>query len=974
MVGKNLGCKRLRATLGVIGLATFSVAWVCALETEAAAQSDVSFVGGELLGRPTSNSVTLKAIADRPVEVFVEYGEFPGVYSGSTPPLTFQDGHVELVIGGLSADTRYFYRLRYRAAGDGGSTLARPEYAFHTQRALESTFSFAVQSDSHLGFPTFYDAELYAITFANGLSGAPDFLIDLGDTFLLDGNEETATSVNQKYLSQRAFFSLIGHSVPAFLVVGNHENEEGWNLDDKGADVANSLPVLSVNARKRFFVNPKPDTFYTGNLDDDVTEIDGDHLKEDYYAFEWGSALFVAIDPFWYTMTKPFAGPIGGEEEDEVIGDRWDWTLGEEQYLWLKRTLEDSDARFKFVFAHHLVGGNADYSRAGARGAPYVEWGGLNVDGSWGFDEHRPGWELPIHQLMVESGVSIFFHGHDHVFAMEELDGIVYQLCPLPANEDYDSGFPVNLVNYRDGVIVDNSGHLRVTVSPETVTVDYVRSYLPGDGTNGEVAYSYTIEANIDNTPPVATNDAAQVAEDTFVDIDVLANDFDLDPESNLSIASIADPLHGTALVSGSVIRYVPDSNYCSEPATDTFSYTVRDQEGASATGQVSVTVTCVADRPAPADDEFVVDAASVTIDVMANDRDPDGDLRPETTRVVVTPIGGTLLNNRDGTFEYQPFAGFIGLDSFSYRICDASALCARATVSLAVGATETPLLEAVIFTADSAPVSVPFTNTYTSPVVVCSARYDQNALPIVVRVSGVASSGFVAHLQSPSGAAVEPELVSCLAVEAGSWQVDGVAFEAQTYTSTTTDRAGRWLGQPQQYLQTYSNPVVLGQVMTENDARWSVFWARGATRSDAPASSALFTGKSVLEDPAQTRANETVGFIVVEAGHGVLYGQPFEAGVGPATVGGAVDSPPYSYPFAEAFDSDPSIGVVSLAGLKGNNGAWAQTYGPDPLSPDAIALAVDEDELGDAERTHAGEQVAYWVFAGNPAGLGLQP
>ncbi|HEU5076265.1 MAG TPA: hypothetical protein VFU02_18860, partial [Polyangiaceae bacterium] len=152
MAGKIRGCKWLRASLGCLGIVTSSVAWVCGLESDAAAQSgSVSFVGDELLGRPTNDSITLKAIANGPVEVFVEYGEFAGAYTASTSPLVFEDGMVELVIGGLNADTRYFYRLRYRPAGADGGYLARTEYTFHTQRALESTFSFSVQSDSHLG-------------------------------------------------------------------------------------------------------------------------------------------------------------------------------------------------------------------------------------------------------------------------------------------------------------------------------------------------------------------------------------------------------------------------------------------------------------------------------------------------------------------------------------------------------------------------------------------------------------------------------------------------------------------------------------------------------------------------------------------------------------------------------------------------------------------------------------------------------
>jgi hypothetical protein len=48
---------------------------------------------------------------------------------------------------------------------------------------------------------------------------------------------------------------------------------------------------------------------------------------------------------------------------------------------------------------------------------------------------------------------------------------------------------------YTYGHLVHNSGHLRVSVSPAAVTVEYIRAYLPGDGLNGKVAYSYTISA-----------------------------------------------------------------------------------------------------------------------------------------------------------------------------------------------------------------------------------------------------------------------------------------------------------------------------------------------------------------------------------------------------------------------------------------------------------------------------------------------
>ena len=42
-------------------------------------------------------------------------------------------------------------------------------------------------------------------------------------------------------------------------------------------------------------------------------------------------------------------------------------------------------------------------------------------------------------------------------------------------------------------IVKPNSGRLRVSVSPEKVTVDYDRDFLPGEGTNGHIEHSYSV-------------------------------------------------------------------------------------------------------------------------------------------------------------------------------------------------------------------------------------------------------------------------------------------------------------------------------------------------------------------------------------------------------------------------------------------------------------------------------------------------
>jgi hypothetical protein len=203
------------------------------------------------------------------------------------------------------------------------------------------------------------------------------------------------------------------------------------------------------------------------------------------------------LDNYWHSpalVDNGFRAPdLNGGNQDgggHPNRDWWGITLGDSQYRWFKKTLEQSRAKYKFVFAHHVLG----TGRGGVDECDLYEWGGGNKRGDWEFAQHRSGWDSPVHQLMVKHGVTIFFQGHDHLFCRQERDGIVYQEVPLPADPGYQT---FNADRYLSGVKLPNSGHLRVTVSPDQVKVEYVRSYLPKDETarnrTGEIAHSYTI-------------------------------------------------------------------------------------------------------------------------------------------------------------------------------------------------------------------------------------------------------------------------------------------------------------------------------------------------------------------------------------------------------------------------------------------------------------------------------------------------
>lgn len=417
-----------------------------------------------ILGRPTDHSVTASVVVAVDADISIQHGTVPGVYETSTPLTALRAGVPEEVdITGLSADTRYYYRLRLRPSGTSQDEYT-PEYSFHTQRSLGSTFRFVVEADEHL-----YDKKgirgLYQIALANIAADKPDFLLSLGDTFGDDHTPNETTSEDMKQLHQDylQYLGTVCHSAPFFFCLGNHEGENGYYLKQ---DPPNNIAVYGTTWRKYYYPNPYPNDFYSGNTIEEGYDMG---LPENYYAWTWGDALFVVLDVYRHCDVNE--KPQG-----------WDWTLGERQYSWLKRTLEESTSRYKFVFAHHTRG----QGRGAVVTARGFEWGGYEPNKDrWEFDTKRPGWELPIHQLMVKHGVNIFFQGHDHLYAKEELDGLVYQEVPMPSDTTYTIGMLANADAYTD-VTRDGSGHLLVTVSPQGVKVEFVRAYLPKDTVSGE--------------------------------------------------------------------------------------------------------------------------------------------------------------------------------------------------------------------------------------------------------------------------------------------------------------------------------------------------------------------------------------------------------------------------------------------------------------------------------------------------------
>ncbi len=433
----------------------------------------------EFLGKPTQKSVAIKVFFDAPVEISVQYGLSSGKYTLESP---WQTGKamepIEISLTNLSPNTIYYYRIQYRVPSSAAVSF-RPEYKFQTQRSVNTSFTFVVQSDPHLDEQS--DSALFRLCLKNQLADKPDFMLDLGDILMTDKLKNAAGNIPRDTITYRSslfrnYYETISHSVPIFISMGNHEGESGWNLNN----TANNIAVWGTLDRKKYFMNPSPNDFYTG--DQTLHPFVG--VRENYYEFTWGDAQFIILDPYWYTTTKPDAN------------NGWRWTLGKTQYDWLRNSLEKSKSKFKFIFAHQLIGGDPN-GRGGIEFADLYEWGGKNLNGTDGWATNRPGWYKPIKDLLTENRVTIFFHGHDHFFAKQDKDCLVYQETPQPSHPVFLTANSATEYGYVKGDIYPNAGHLRVNVSGDGVKVDYVRAYLPKNESatrkNLDVSASYFI-------------------------------------------------------------------------------------------------------------------------------------------------------------------------------------------------------------------------------------------------------------------------------------------------------------------------------------------------------------------------------------------------------------------------------------------------------------------------------------------------
>ncbi|HCG7652114.1 TPA: tandem-95 repeat protein, partial [Vibrio parahaemolyticus] len=257
-------------------------------------------------------------------------------------------------------------------------------------------------------------------------------------------------------------------------------------------------------------------------------------------------------------------------------------------------------------------------------------------------------------------------------------------------DEDKDTLSVENLIiDKGNGTLVDNG--------------DGTWTFTPQIDDDTEVSFTFDIiddedlvvsgSANLDilpiNDAPNAENDVITTEEDTAVTIDVLVNDSDVEGDA-LSIQSASVPKEqGTVEVVDGKLVFTPAENFNGEA---TISYIVTDGD-LTDEAKVSVTVTPVNDSPVAVDDTTSIqEDTAVTIDVLPNDSDVDGDKLSIESASVPKEQGTVEVVN--GKLVFTPAENFNGDAEITYTVTD-GALTDQATVKVTVNAVnDTPTIK----------------------------------------------------------------------------------------------------------------------------------------------------------------------------------------------------------------------------------------------------------------------------------------
>jgi uncharacterized repeat protein (TIGR01451 family) len=263
----------------------------------------------------------------------------------------------------------------------------------------------------------------------------------------------------------------------------------------------------------------------------------------------------------------------------------------------------------------------------------------------------------------------------------------------LDGDTDIDGGTltVASIGTVTGGSASATAGSTSISVTPTAdSTASVTFTYVVTDGNGGSDTGSVTVTVNAVNDPPVADDDAGNVAENGSVIIDVLDGDTDIDG-GPLTVASIGAVNNGSAVATaGSTsISVTPTAD---STASVTFTYVVTDGNGGSDTGSVTVTVNAADNNPPVADDDTgnVDEDNSVIVDVIDGDTDADNDTLLVDSIGTVT--GGSASKTAGSTsISITPTGDSTASVTFTYVVTDGNGGSDTGSVTVTVNPVNDP-------------------------------------------------------------------------------------------------------------------------------------------------------------------------------------------------------------------------------------------------------------------------------------------
>ena len=241
-------------------------------------------------------------------------------------------------------------------------------------------------------------------------------------------------------------------------------------------------------------------------------------------------------------------------------------------------------------------------------------------------------------------------------------DKITFVITKEPIYGSLDRNRTTGIVKYRPNINFNGQDSFKFKATDGTFESD-------------ETTVNITVKSV--NDAPVANSDTATMQEDGTILVDVLSNDTDEDNDT-LTILKVSKPANGATSIEGRKVKYIPTANY---NGSDSFTYTISDGNGGSATANVNITVNPVNDTPIAKDISTNTDE-NVKINITLAGEDIDGDNLNYS--IVKQPLHGTLSLKTDNAI-YTPASNYNGSDSFIYRVSDGNGGSATATVNITV-------------------------------------------------------------------------------------------------------------------------------------------------------------------------------------------------------------------------------------------------------------------------------------------------